>query len=380
MTGENHTAAAATPAALDRARSALRDVLISRSAGPLGIEAGDSFRRLASEHGLSGMASAAIQGGSLIAPPDVAEGILGDWAAARMWSALLDLEVQRIASGLRENGAGLSPAILLKGPAVARHYRDPSIRPYVDVDLLVPHAELGIWAGFLKVLGYRGLSAWELRDASRYQPHLIFHRSVDGQELSCEVHWCLSLERRARRLGHDTLLPHTEPSPWPGIRWPSQEAQLVIMAVHFLHHTKQDRRMVWLLDFMELGGNDVVARARELAVGWNLTWALERALSEMEGVLGRPVWNARPPTNERFGLATVTELENPGVLYYLAKMRELGMREALGYLASRLGPGRFGRSTLDPEGNTPVGWARRLFRTVRSTPWRNGLSGKGAPR
>jgi Uncharacterised nucleotidyltransferase len=376
MTGEGSAANTAE----DGARAALQDLVAGRPAGPPRIEARDGFRRLAAEHGLSGVAAAAIRSGSLIAPPDVADGLRRDWAAARMWSGLLDLEVHRIATGLRENRDGLAPPILLKGPAVARHYRDPSLRSYVDVDILVPHAELGGWARFLTGLGYVMPSGWERRDASRYQPHIIFPRPVDGGELTCEVHWCLSLERRARRLGHDALLHHTEPSRWPGIRWANQEAQLVILAVHLVHHTKQDRRMIWLRDFIELGQKDVVEGARKLSAEWNLTWALERALRDTERLLGRPIWNARPPEGERFGLATVTELENPGILYHLATMRELGLPDAVRYLGSRLGPGRFGRSTLDPEGNSLSGWATRLLRTIRATPWRRGVSEKGTPR
>lgn len=188
----------------------------------------------------------------------------------------LDTELARVARVL--SGAGCRP-LILKGPTVARTiYPDPALRPYSDIDLLVPRAETEHAALTLARSGYveRPFQAEVARRRRAPRSAASFHRLfVDGTgRMLIELHgdslqigiWPAREEHRWRRA-----------RPLPGIPdalMLGPEDQLLQLAVHLHRHGLS--RLIWLKDL------DLLART---PLDWDLVVRDARA----EGVTGS-VW------------------------------------------------------------------------------------------
>jgi hypothetical protein len=332
-----------------------------------------AFRSLVEAHGLGGLAARALDDARLELPDEAAERIRANWLTARRWSAALDLEVERI--GHRVLGEpGLSPPILLKGPAVARFYADPTVRSYCDLDVLVPREEVARWVGVLASLGYERPDPWLYRTSLRFEHHVVFRRPVPTRDALCEVHTRLFTERRARSVDHRALAGHTESSPFPGLRWCTRRAQLLVLALHLLHHRADTRRLIWLRDLVEIGDPDTVAGARALADRVGVRWAVERALWGTERLLGEARWAAAPPPRPRFDLVSVLGLGDTGHLYQVARARDLGPAEGFRYLLSRVDPRRFTGADTGSRWGDARAWVRKHLAQAVNTPWSRGLS------
>jgi hypothetical protein len=355
------------------ARLAVARLAASRHPGTVPDAESSAFRALVEAHGLGGLAVRTLDDGRLVLPSDVAEEIRADWLAARRWSAALDLELERI--GRRVLGEpGFSPPILLKGPAVARWYAEPSVRSYGDLDVLVPSGEVGRWSGALASLGYESPDPWLYRNSLRFEHHVVLRRPTPTRDVLCEVHTRLFTERRARSVGHRALVGQSEPSPFPGLRWCSRPAQLLVLALHLLHHRADTRRLIWLRDLIEIGDPDTVAGARALADRVGVRWAVERALWGTERLLGEARWGAAPPPRGRFDLVSVLGLGDAGHLYQLARARDLGPAEGLRYLLSRVDPRRFTGAETGSRWGDARAWVRKHLAQAVTTPWSRSLS------
>ncbi|MCA1726562.1 MAG: nucleotidyltransferase family protein [Actinobacteria bacterium] len=337
-----------------RADDVLAALIGGRDPGPLEGPALEDLPRRAAFHGLSALVAAR----ALDLPSEVLADVLANAETARRRRAVLDLELRRV---VPRGPSGAATPILIKGPAVARRYADPWLRTYVDIDLLVPEAELNAWAEALERLGYSGPTSWE-EDAARVaHHHLVFSRPAPGGPLSLELHWRLFAERRAAALDHELLSPHCTPDDsLGGPLVASPEEQLVILAVHLAHHEPNTTKLMWLMDFAELGDPDVVRGARELASKWGVAWALENALAATEAVLGHPRWNARAEPLGA-GLAAARSTGATGLRLHWAMVRELGPRKGLRYLARRLDPRRFRRPDGSVDWKALRAWLRRAW-------------------
>jgi len=331
-----------------------------------------AFRSLVEAHGLGGLAVRALEDGRLALPDEAADGIRVDWLAARRWSAALDLELERIGRLVLAE-PGLSPPILLKGPAVARWYADVSVRSYGDLDLLVPREEVGRWCRVLSSLGYEVPDPWEYRTSLRFEHHVVFRRPTPARDMLCEVHTRIFMERRARSIGHRALVTLSEPSPFPSLRWCSAPAQLLVLALHLLHHRSDTRRLIWLRDLIELGDRATVAAARTLAERLGVGWAVERALWGAERLLGEARWGAASPPRARFDLISVLGLGDAGHLYQLARARDLGPVEGVRYLLSRVDPRRFTGAETGSRWGDARAWIQKHLAQASATPWHRGL-------
>jgi hypothetical protein len=343
-----------------------------RHPGSVPGPAASGFRSLVEAHGLGGLAVRSLDEGRLDLPDDVAEGIRTDWLAARRWSAALDLELERI--GRRVLGEpGLSPPILLKGPAAARFYPHPSVRSYGDLDVLAPREEVALWADVLGSLGYERPDPWLYRNSLRFEHHVVFRRPTPARNMLCEVHTRIFMERRARSIGHRALVGLSEPSPFPGLRWCAAPAQLLMLALHLLHHRADTRRLIWLRDLIELGDRTTVSQARSLADWVGVRWAVERALWGAERLLGEARWEAAQPPGARFDLVSVLELGDAGHLYQLARTRDLGPVEGLRYLLSRVDPRRFTGAETGSRWGDARAWIQKHLAQAVTTPWSRGF-------
>lgn len=357
---------------VNEARGILEDLVAGRPPRSPSPDDLAVLRQAARTHGLSGLAGKAMQEGSLALPADLAEGIFEDWRSAQRLSAVLDMELARIGEARMHWSGQLSPPIILKGPAVASRYSDPSVRGYVDIDLLVPFEELREWDALLRASGYEGPTRWQFRDAFYYGSSLAFRRPVGGRSILAELHYQMSTGSRVRPLTYEALAPLAiEAGAGQGILMAVPEAQVMIMSVHLAHHLVDGRRLIWLRDFVELGlgQSDVVAGARALAGELGQGRAVERALFAGEEVLGRSAWEARPEPTTGPGIEWANEVPRSGNLRILALMREMGPAEAARYLASRVDPRRFQTPGGRFEPRELQAWIWRQVRRARSTPW-----------
>jgi hypothetical protein len=355
------------------ARLAAACLAAGRQAGAVPDPEALVFRSLVEAHGLGGLAVRALEDGRLALPDEAADGIRVDWLAARRWSAALDLELERIGRAAHAD-TGVSPPILLKGPAVAGRYRDPSGRAYGDIDLLVPSGEVPRWRRMLVRLGFEAPDPWLYRNSLRFEHDVVFRRPTPTRDMLCEVHTRIFMERRARAIGYGALAEHTEPSPFTGSRWCRAPAQLVVLALHLLHHRADTRRLIWLRDLIELGDQATVSQARSLADRLEVRWAVERALWGAERLLGESRWGAAPPPPARFDLVSVLGLGDAGHLYQLARARDLGPVEGLRYLLSRVDPRRFTGAETGSRWGDARAWIRKHLDQALTTPWSRGFT------
>ncbi len=350
-------------------RQACEDLVAKRAPGAFGGVEAQALRQLVRVQGLSGVAARAIEDGSLTLPEGVVGNVMHDWGASRGWCHEVDRECARIAAAAfrAQSTEGLAAPVLLKGSAVARRYRDPAIRPYVDIDLLVPLGEIQAWSELLRGLGYWAPEPEVEAVCRRYQEGVAFVSGQGDGNLTCDLHGCLFIERRARALTHSGVASRSEPSPFRGLIEPALDMQLVVLALHLAHHTKDTRRLIWLRDFLELSTPHAVRSARRLAADQGVGWALELALAATEAVVETPTWAA--DANPRLSLlARVHQLERSGYLRHVVLAHDLGLRAGAWYLWSRLTPRRF----VKPGGfdrQALAGWVRRVVRRARRTSW-----------
>ncbi|HEV2755715.1 MAG TPA: nucleotidyltransferase family protein [Actinomycetota bacterium] len=157
------------------------------------------------------------------------------------------------ASGLLH--AGGTPAVVLKGPAlVERYYRDPTLRSYGDVDLLVRPRDFAAALDTLQCEGYLLEDRnWEfLVEDLRGQVHLM---SPAGAMI--ELHWHLvngSRQRRTLAMGPEEIWDATEETrlgdaPAAVLR---REDELAHLLLHAAMHGCD--RLVWVLDIRAVIG------------------------------------------------------------------------------------------------------------------------------
>jgi hypothetical protein len=352
----------AGPWAVATGLAAGRDGLVVRD------EDTEDFHAVVRAHRLTGLAVRALDGGALRLNAEAAEKLHRMWEWERAWTGALDLEAQRIARAAAGSGT-LTPPILLKGPAVSGRYRDAEIRAYKDIDLLIPTQEIDGWERLLRGLGFPSPRRWERWNDLRFTHHVVFRRPLETGDLVCEVHTRLFMERTARSIGYETLEPFTEPGPFHGLLRSTAPVQLVVLALHLLHHPAATRRLIWIRDLIELGDRDSVSESRKLAARWGVRWALETALAGAERLLEETRWAAVPHPPGKFGLRRAVEMDDPGHLYHLALARELGPIDGLRYLVSRFDPRRFTGSPL----SETAAWASKQVRQAVTTPWHRGF-------
>jgi hypothetical protein len=290
--------------------------------GPVRVaddSAAEALPALAEFHGLSPLLERAARDGRASLPQPVLDRITQNATRSRRLRAVLDLELHLVTSGAPTH---MAIPILLKGPAVARWYPDPSLRPYTDIDLLVPEADLDAWGDALTRLGFAGPGADEAAHARLTHHHLVFHRGG----IVVELHWRLFAAREARGLDYAALAAQAAIDPTlAGLLVTSLPAQLVVLGVHLAHHYPDTRKLMWLMDFVTLGDPEAVEAARALADGWDVRWALEAALADAENLLGESRWSATPGAVG--GLAGARRSGAGLWRTRLAKARAIGLRK-----------------------------------------------------
>lgn len=255
-------------------------------------------------------------------------------------AAALRLECERLGrefGGVQQAEPDVPIPILVKGPAIARHFPEPAQRTYKDIDLLVPSTHVEFWASFLEQQGYRRLVPKKRRHQLFFTGEVKFVRPFADTYLMSELHVWFFADKRARKFNYEAVRPDAGMGP-SGLLEPSVAKHLVILALHYRHHPPQRRKDSWLKDFLELGNAEAVAEARQIAAVYSIEWMLEQTLYEAQILAGSKRWGAESHEVKSLSLARVTEKGHSGPLLHLALWREFGILRALGYLLMNSNP------------------------------------------
>jgi len=203
------------------------------------------------------------------------------------------------------------PAILMRGTAVAERYYsdDPALRPYTDIDLLVPRACLPETKRLARQLGYRPSPA-AFPDAfyERHHLHLRYLGTRSGMPL--EIHWAVDHPLSTHRIDYASLFASATADRVGGafVLRPSDTDEFLLLALHLAKHASAvhglpptllpgrsvERGLVlWMLDLERIVArrgpafdwDALLARARE----WEVSAPLSAALGVTATVLGTQV-------------------------------------------------------------------------------------------
>jgi hypothetical protein len=182
-------------------------------------------RRAAIAHGVDRLIAGANTAGTM-------ERALGEAKERLIRRAVLSLairgQIREIAPAFRAAGV---PVAVLKGADFADHlYPDPSLRPFTDLDLLVPKAAMGGAEETISRLGYVSCEP-SMKYAGGYGERRWVRSNRHGGAV--EIHWNLVNSPTVRRgvtLSWEDLAFETDAP--DGVLRPTAPARLLIAAVH----------------------------------------------------------------------------------------------------------------------------------------------------
>lgn len=259
----------------------------------------------------------------------------------------------------RFSAAGLRMAVL-RGPALGLTiYPKPYLRPFHDLDLLVPREEL---AGAKEILAAAGfLPEAGLLPDRYFEKHHLHLRRVHGQTRAiAEIHWAFDHPYAPTLVEIGALLARGRPAGPPGaplvVLDPADS--LVTLCLHLRKHcvfldalrAEEDfpslligeRALLWLADIDRAArGMDAAGweRARERAREWQLREALESCRLAAERV-----WSGGG--------------REPGAAAALSRWERAAARRRIALLRGEGGKGRFDRFLFGLRADT-------IFRPVR---------------
>ena len=232
--------------------------------------------------GIAGLLWRALEEGGALDALGGARGSLGDVVTVHRLreQLLVPAALARIVPPLLE--AGMEP-LVLKGPAVARHYPGAGLRPYDDLDVLVPRAQ---HAGAVAVLERGGWVVSRRPRRDRYDSVLV-HPEIP--ELPLELHYGLDgWYERAGTLRARDLWERRVPAEVLGVPafvLPLPE-ELVMLCVHAAKPYHGFSRLMWVADLaMAVGAAEEAGqevdwdRVAELAARGRCTTAVGAGLA-----------------------------------------------------------------------------------------------------
>jgi hypothetical protein len=217
-------------------------------------------------------------------------------------SALVRAQLPAAARTLTD-AFGAAP-VLVKGPAAAELHDAPELRPFGDLDLVVPKADLrraadalcadGWYLSRAPRMGVAGGEPWR-GFAESYGHELGLACDVGAKVVGLELHWRLADDPRADALDRDVLARHGHEL--GGAIAPAAPELLVALALHLVAHPDRRLSMVKDVALAAQSAGDELARAfdlaRDLGVGWELHLALDAAAEHAGLAIERPA--PRPP-------------------------------------------------------------------------------------
>jgi hypothetical protein len=219
---------------------------------------------------------------------ELGQGIPPDLRLEERLSAVTSLAAPALIRRIRDAVEG--PLVVLKGPEVAARYPDAVLRPYGDIDLLVPNPEAAqralLSAGFVPV-----------GDPRLYENiHHARPLALAGVPLPVELHSVPKWPDRFRSPRVDELLEAAVPSSTgvEGVCTLAGAHHAVILAAHSWAH-RPLRRLSELIDMSAVSDGHDAAEMRALARRWGLLkiWDTSAAAADALFGEGRTSWPLR---------------------------------------------------------------------------------------
>jgi len=211
---------------------------------------------------------------------------------------------------LKETSARGLPALILRGTSVAESlYDDPALRPYTDIDLLVPLDRLAEAKEMAVDLGYQAPRG-SLPDAFFERHHLQLRYVSPDTGVPLELHWALDHPFTPFRVDYDSLFANALTGSIGGVEAlrPTPEDRLIILALHLAKHAAAlqflpddelpahalDRNLLlWMVDIYRLvestddplDWDQVVRRADS----WAVAGPVGGALAAVKKILKAPI-------------------------------------------------------------------------------------------
>jgi hypothetical protein len=221
-------------------------------------------------------------------------------------------QLTRVLSAFEREGI---PVIPLRGPALADLlYRDPALRPFTDLDLLIQEDNVPRALSLLSASGYRHMEAGLPLPLELNWRHATSFAAEAPEEIPIDLHWGMVDYpglAPAAAIAHQDLWERAVRVEGPdGVRWElCPEDLLIHLALHFaIHHALSG--LIWQLDLALL----------ILRYGDKLDWD---AVIERTGrwqVRG-PVFFALREVRDRLGAAVPA--------WALDRLRPVGLRPTL---------------------------------------------------
>lgn len=222
-------------------------------------------------------------------PAEAAAELAERTAGARQRSLLLIAELLRVLRVLDLAGVRAVP---YKGPLLAAEvYGDPTLRPSVDLDVLVREDEVDAALGALAVAGFRPAAALSPQQRRLLRVGGHAEGVVSSSGLAVEVHWRIAQRAFIPRLRHEQLWTRLRSArlaghPVPGL---AVEDQFIALSVHGAKHLWLRLEWVTTLSVMlrreHVDWDLVVARAAE----WGLLRIVLLSASLANTLLGTPL-------------------------------------------------------------------------------------------
>ena len=310
-------------------------------------------------HGVGAYVVRALRSGRIELPAVERSQLKWVTAEAALHSAVLRHELDNVADPVGE--ACGRPPLLLKGPALGElFYRDRRLRPYYDLDLLVPRDRLAAAAQALEGRGYRRLEEFRPGYAARHGHDVHLRRRVADRWVDVELHWRVGDDPATAVLSHAGLERDAAFIEIDGARLavPAHPAHLLVVAVHLL--SDREKRLCWVNDLAlvsrsldDATWSETFALADELGLGWPLHRALDYAERHLGLDRSRP--RAPAPAPAWGPMRAVEELDlraSP----HLGRLAVLGWRERASFLRAVLVPTRAGLAGTVGRGDRAGTW------------------------
>jgi len=219
---------------------------------------------LARKHEVGPLLHAAVGRSPLAAPGPVYEGLRQAARVSEVRAARALDQLAGVVTAL--NARGIQP-LLLKGALFSfRYYGSPGLRPFGDLDLLVPAAACEDAVTALEAIGYHTALGRD-RAGQEYLLEDEYHRALCRKGgLKLEVHWSLLHPESRIQLDLEALWRRSEEVTSPGgrARAFSPEDEVVFMAVHAAKHQ-------FRMPFRHLADLAALLTARA-ALDWERVW------------------------------------------------------------------------------------------------------------
>jgi hypothetical protein len=239
----------------------------------------------------------------------------GSWNIDAVW---VDWYTAQVVDALRSEGV---EAILLKGPAIRRWlYRDaPGVRGYLDADLFVPDAALGVAEAVLSDLGFgpeddsESVSPWAASWRRAADGAVVdLHRTLQGCEYSTVDPWPILRASAVQEEvgGTSVLMPSiparvvqlvlVSPADRPWHKWPDLERALEQLpaegwreAAALAQALGVERRFGYRLSQSSAGAEGATRIGVPPAPGWWLRWEADPMLRWVALLAELPGWRSR---------------------------------------------------------------------------------------